>query len=92
MISVHVQTAGFAYHRGQGGYAPVRAGGCVVAIETQRRRAAPSARAGQLATGLAAPICDGRPANIAPLAATEAERGFSLGNAYLQGQIIDRSI
>lgn len=91
MIAVHLRTAGFGHHRGQGAMIYPRAGGYVLELGGMRRRAAPAPDAHRLATGLEAPISDGRRPYIPALAAVEADRGFSAGNGYLTGLIIDRS-
>ena len=91
MLTVRLLGDGFGLFRGLGtSYARSRAGDYVVEIIPRRRRGAPPPHPGRLATGLEAPVCDGRPARAVGLAAIEADRGFSIGSFYLPGEIVDR--
>lgn len=83
--------AGFSDRRRHG--PPVRGGALRWVIEIVRRRCpVPPPCARPVASGLKTLICDGARADTPALAATEAARGFGLGNGFAQGEIIDRAI
>lgn len=91
MLTVRLLGNGLGLLGGQGfSRAHPRATECVVEVAMGRGRRAPAPRPERLATGLEAPICDGRPARAVGLAAIEADRGFSVGTFYLPGQMVDR--
>lgn len=92
MITLRIGSDGFPRPRAQATYARSSAVHCVIEIRADTRAVAPPPRALPVASGLTAPISDGRRADKHPLPSIEARRGFSLGNGYLPGQIIDRAI